>query len=234
MYITHITKVDFLCAFKEAFFTAFIDKNIQGAFAGAGLILHNPGRVLSKMTIRLRTPTPPASPNTALPWLSQTPQNAREATSQKDFIKGRIYNHQGSSPTPMLAAVDQLAKSTMAVMHEVALLRTEVSALRKANEDLSRRAKKTRIRLGGSLTVQQAQDELDQKAVGEQLAQEIRQSRSGAGGARTKIRCCVVCGKPGHNARTCQGARELPKAYYKITYKIIVNYYILQSLTFRP
>jgi hypothetical protein len=26
MYITHITKVDFLCAFKKAFFTAFIDK----------------------------------------------------------------------------------------------------------------------------------------------------------------------------------------------------------------
>jgi len=44
----------------------------------------------------------------------------------------------------MLTAVDQLAKGTMAVMHEVALLRTEVSALRKANKELSkqRRAKK--------------------------------------------------------------------------------------------
>jgi len=29
----------------------------------------------------------------------------------------------------MLTAVDQLAKGTIAVMHEVALLRTEVSAL---------------------------------------------------------------------------------------------------------
>ena len=54
-------------------------------------------------------------------------------------------------------------------MHEVALLRTEVSALRKANKGLSkrRRAKKTHIRLGGSLTVQEAQDLLNQKAVGE-------------------------------------------------------------------
>jgi len=59
-------------------------------------------------------------------------------------------------------------------MHEVALLRTEVSVLRKANKGLSkrRRAKKTRIRLGGSLTVQEAQDLLDQKAVGKQVAQE--------------------------------------------------------------
>jgi len=60
----------------------------------------------------------------------------------------------------------------MAVMYEVALLRIEVSVLRKANKGLSkrRRAKKTRIRFGGSLTVQEAQDLLDQKAVGEQLA----------------------------------------------------------------
>ena len=58
------------------------------------------------------------------------------------------------------------------MMYEVALLRIEVSALRKANEGLSkrRRAKKTRVRLGGSLTVQEAQDLLDQKAVGKQIA----------------------------------------------------------------
>jgi len=51
----------------------------------------------------------------------------------------------------------------MAVMHEVALLRTEVLVLRKANKGFSkrRRAKKTRIRLKGSLTVQKVQDLLD-------------------------------------------------------------------------
>ena len=72
----------------------------------------------------------------------------------------------------MLTAVDQFIKGVMAMMHEVALLRTEVSSLRKANEGLSkrRRAKKTRVRLGGSLTVQEAQDILDQKAMGEQVA----------------------------------------------------------------
>ena len=55
----------------------------------------------------------------------------------------------------MLETVDQLAKDTAAVMHQVALFRAEVSSLHKANEGLSkrRRAKKTRVRLGGSLTV---------------------------------------------------------------------------------
>jgi len=98
----------------------------------------------------------------------------------------------------------------MAIMHEVALLRTEVLALRKANKGLSkrRRAKKTRVRLGGSLTIQEAQDLLDQKAIGKQLVQEIQQNGSSAGGSRTKIRCYSVYGKPSHNARTCKEAAE--------------------------
>jgi len=42
----------------------------------------------------------------------------------------------------------------------------------------------------------------------EQLAQEGRQNGGGAGESRTKIQCCGVCGKPGHNARTCKEAAE--------------------------
>ena len=47
----------------------------------------------------------------------------------------------------MLIAVDQLIKGTMAMMHQVALLRSENAALCKANEALSkrRRAKRTRV-----------------------------------------------------------------------------------------
>ena len=72
----------------------------------------------------------------------------------------------------MLTAVDRLAKGTMVVMYEVAFLRAEVSALRKVNKGLSKRrkAKKTHIRLRGSLTVQDARVLLNGKAVGEQLA----------------------------------------------------------------
>jgi hypothetical protein len=71
MHITYITKLEFFCAFKEAFFTSFTEKNIQKAFTGAGLILYDPERVISKMDIRLRTLTPLISrPGTPLPWLS--------------------------------------------------------------------------------------------------------------------------------------------------------------------
>ena len=90
----------------------------------------------------------------------------------------------------MLAAVDQLTKGTMAVMHEVALLRSEVSSLRKANEALSkrRRAKRTRIQLGGSLAVQDAQEALGQGVVGGEGVQKTQPDGGGAGGGRTRVR----------------------------------------------
>ena len=110
----------------------------------------------------------------------------------------------------MLTAVDQLTKGTMAVMHQVALLRSENAALRKANEALSkrRRAKRTRVQLGGSLTIQGAQESLGQGVVGGEGVQETQPESGGAGGGRTRVRCCGVCGKPGHNARTSQEVAE--------------------------
>ena len=92
----------------------------------------------------------------------------------------------------------------------MALLRSENAALRKANEALSkrRRAKRTRVQLRGSLVVQDAQDVLGQGAVGREGVQEMQPEGGGAGGVRTRVRCCGVCGKPGYNARTCQEAVE--------------------------
>ncbi len=66
-------------------------------------------------------------------------------------------------------------------MHEVALLRSEVSSLRKANEALSK-PKKTCVQLGGSLAVLDAQDVLGQGDVGREGVQEMQPGGGGAGG----------------------------------------------------
>ncbi len=140
LHINHISKLEFLCAVCESFFASITERNIQGGFAGAGLVPYDLERVLSKLNVKHRTPTTPTSrPSTAQSWVFQTPYNPREADSQSTLIKNRIANHQNSSRTSLLAAMDQLTKRTMAVMHEVALLRSEVSSLRKANEALSKR-----------------------------------------------------------------------------------------------
>jgi hypothetical protein len=185
MHINHVSKLEFLCSFREAFFVSMTEKNVQGGFAGAGPVPYDPERVLSKLDVKLRTPTPLNSrAGTPQPWVFQTPHNSREATSQSTLIKTRIANHQNSSPTSMLAAVNQLAKSTTAVMHRVAILESEVSSLCKANEALSKRqrAKRTRVQLGGSIAVQDAKDQLAQKSGVGEAAQEKEQDGGDAGG----------------------------------------------------
>ena len=58
IHINHISKLEFLCGFREAFFASMTERNIQGGFAGSGLVPHDPERVLSKLDIKLRTLTP--------------------------------------------------------------------------------------------------------------------------------------------------------------------------------
>jgi hypothetical protein len=91
-------------------------------------------------------------------------------------------------------------------MHEVVLLRNEVRNLRDANEILSRRrrAKRTRLQKEGEITVQEASQVIDQMDVNAQVVTES--SRSGGRGRSVGpgVRRCGICGKTGHNARTCQ------------------------------
>lgn len=215
-HINHVTKVDFLIGFKEAFFASLTEENIKAGFRGAGLVPIDQEVVLSKLDIRLRTPSPLGSPSAdPTPWVSQTPSNPIEATSQSEFIKGRIAHHQSSSPTPIFSAMDQMAKGTQAIMHSMTLLTAEVHSLRKANKELSRRrrAKKTHVRLGGSLSVQDGLAEIDQKDADVQLEQEMREYSGRKKRVETGRRCCSKCGKPGHNARTCQEDREMSNVH---------------------
>jgi hypothetical protein len=215
-HITHVTKVEFLSAFREAFFTSVTEENIRGGFRGSGLIPLNPESVISKLDIKLRTPTPPAPPSTTMDsWVSKTPQTAVEASSQSKFIKTRIANHQNSSPTSIYQAVDQIMKGAQSMIHSVALLKDRVETLEKANHALSkrRRAKRTRIHQGGSLTVQDAQDVLDQRSADEQVQQEMRHHGGPGRGAPGRERRCGACGKTGHNARTCQKDEEMSNVY---------------------
>jgi hypothetical protein len=209
--ITHITKEDFIPAFRVAFQASLTESNIQGGFRGAGLVPFDPERVISTLDLKLRTPTPQNSrPSTADPWTSQTPSNPIQAISQGSFIKERVARHQGSSPTMILDAVDSLSKSTSKVMYQMALLQEEVKQLRRANETLSKRRRRTKGRLqeGGSLNVQEAQAIMDNKGIAGQLKQEVR----GGGGSRvrteTRARRCGNCNATGHNSRTCPIVRE--------------------------
>ena len=56
--ITHITKEDFIPAFRAAFQVSLTKSNIQGGFRGAGLVPFDPERVILTLDLKLWTPTP--------------------------------------------------------------------------------------------------------------------------------------------------------------------------------
>jgi hypothetical protein len=190
---------------------AITSENIKAGFRGSGLVPYDPQAVLSKLDIKLRTPTPTGPPlPEADPWVSQTPRTSTDAISQSEHVRSRLARHQGSSPTILFSAVTQLAKGTELMAHEMTLLRDRVRTLEKANIALAkrRRAKRTRIQAGGALTVGDARrliarKEGNKEGLGEGLA-EGEGSEAGPSASRR----CKGCGKVGHNIRTCQEVEE--------------------------
>jgi hypothetical protein len=75
-HIHHISKETFLPAFKAAYERTFTEENARVGFRGAGLVLFNPDAVLSKLDVRLRTPTLLRRDDAA--WEAKTPRNAKE------------------------------------------------------------------------------------------------------------------------------------------------------------
>ncbi|USP74611.1 hypothetical protein yc1106_01885 [Curvularia clavata] len=108
-YINHITKLEFLPAFKTAFDQSFTPANICSAFRGIGLIPLQPDTILSKLDVQLRTPTPPAILAEALRQ-ARTPSNARELKAQSTLIRDRVQRHQDSSLASIITAINQLKK----------------------------------------------------------------------------------------------------------------------------
>ncbi|KAF1922813.1 DDE-domain-containing protein, partial [Didymella exigua CBS 183.55] len=95
-HINHITKLEFLPAFKAAFNQSFTSANICSAFRGAGLVPLQPDAVLSKLDVQLlRTPTPAALPEAL--WEARTPSNIRELDAQSTLIRDRVRRHKSSS-----------------------------------------------------------------------------------------------------------------------------------------
>ena len=171
----------------------------------------DPEAIISKLDIKLRTPTPTGPPPTdANPWVSQTPYNPTEAVSQSVFVQNIIAKHQESSPTTIFSAMKQLANGTERIIYELTLIKDCIRTFEKANEALSkrRRAKRIRIQDGGTCTGDAAQILIAEK----EAKRSKRQKRSSEEGNEkvglSAPRRCGNCGKIGHNVRTCQKVEE--------------------------
>jgi len=157
-HINHITKLEFLPAFKTAFDRAFTPANICSAFRGAGLVPLQPDAVLSKLDVQLRTPTPAALPEAL--WEARTPSNVRELEAQSTLIRDRVRRHKSSSPASIIEAINQLKKGAEVMMLSAELMRDRIASLEKANKAASARKqrKKKRIQKQGTLTKGEGED----------------------------------------------------------------------------
>lgn len=203
-HINHITKLEFLPAFYAAYTQSITKENIYASFRGAGLVPHDPDRVILKLDVKLRTPTPPA-PGTTL-WEARTPSNARELEAQSILIRERIQRHKSSSPASIIERLNQLEKGSTIAMHEIALIRDRIKSLEKANKAATtrRKYKKKRIQQRGTLTKAEAEEIIAQKEVEQQLEGETRQGKARSGTTRQASARCRRCRETGHNSRTCK------------------------------
>jgi hypothetical protein len=118
--IHHISKETFLPAFKSTYDKIFTPANIRAGFRGARLAPHDPEVVLSKLNMRLRTPTPPQQDNVA--WEAQTPRNAREIEAQSTLIRQRVQNRAGSLASSLDEKIRQLSKGAQEIAHNMVLM----------------------------------------------------------------------------------------------------------------
>jgi hypothetical protein len=128
-------------------------------------------RVLSKLNISLRTPTPLGSrlSTSSSQFTPKTPRTVVQLYKQSSMLKG-LLDRRSQTPTPL---IDQIVKGCAMVMHSATLLSQENANLRAANEKKrQKRQRSTRqIPCEEGLTVEE----------GQKLAKQLNQPVEGDG-----------------------------------------------------
>ena len=206
MGINHIDKLDFLTAFSQAHKEAFKPETIQNAFAAAGLVPYDPNRVISKLDIQLRTPTPPGSQSDSQSsaWSPKTPANLKQLNRQASSIKAMLSRRLQSPQSPTDRAFDQLIKGCQLAMHNAAILRQEVCDLRAENKIQKRKRKKTNkcIAHTEGFTAQEARESMNQADEAPNTTP-VEPASSASQPIRRAPPRCSDCNQLGHKRTRC-------------------------------
>jgi hypothetical protein len=209
----HIDKLDFLADYPRARVEAFQPNIIQSSFAATGIIPVNADRVLSKLNISLRTPSPPSSrpSSRSSQFTPKTPRTAIQLEKQASMLKELLRQRSHSPPTPSKLILDQIIKGAYLSLHGAALLAQDNTNLRAANE--KKRQKRTRS------TRQIAREEGLSIEEGLQLVQKLNEPKEAdevvsheqvdlpnqpIQPARRAPPTCSGCGVTGHRITSCK------------------------------
>ena len=162
--INHIDKLDFLAAYPQVRVDTFKTDTIKTSFAAASLVPFDPERVLSKLNIRLRKPTPlgsrPSSRSSV--FTLKTPATVAELLKQASSIKAFLKRRSNSPPSPSQTALNQLIKGYQIAMQNGILLEQENKELRASNAAQKQKRARINRRLPyeAGVSVQEAQEHL--------------------------------------------------------------------------
>jgi hypothetical protein len=202
--VYHINKEGFLPAFKAAFLDVFTYENCQKAFEATGLVPLNAQRVIDRLEVRLRTPSPVALPET--PWQSRTPSNTYEFGSQSKLVRESFVR----SPTSAQEGFSKLVKGAEEMLHENVLIKARVRELEEQVAELTKRRgrKRKRIQTGGTIEFGAGALQVAKSASTARTLSKKGSSRGSQEKTQPAQRRCGNCGETGHNARTCQKDAE--------------------------
>jgi hypothetical protein len=133
----HIDKCDFLENYQHARLEAFQKPSIiQNSFAASGLVPVDAERVLSKLNISLRTPSPPSSrpSSRSSQFTPKTPRTVVQLQKQALLLKDLLHRRLNTPPSPINSVVNQIIKGAYLSLHSAALLTQDNANLRAANE----------------------------------------------------------------------------------------------------
>jgi hypothetical protein len=198
--VYHINKEGFLPAFKDAFLDVFTYDNCRKAFEAAGLVPIDAQRVLDRLKVYLRTPSPAPLPGT--PWQSQTPSNSLEFSSQSKLVREYFVR----SPTSAQESFSKLIKGAKEMLHKNILIEARVRELKEQLAELTKRKgrKRKRIQTGGTIEFGVGALQVAESASATRTIAKKARGSSSYERAQPGQRRCGNCGKTGHNARTCQ------------------------------
>jgi hypothetical protein len=208
----HIDKLDFLADYPRARIEAFQSNIIRNSFVAAGIIPVDPERVLSKLTICLRTPTPQSSrpSSRSSQFTPKTPRTVIQLEKQASMLEELHKQLSKSPPTPSKTIVNQIIKGCAITIHSATLLAKENADLRAANEKkIQKRTRSTmRIAHEGGLSIKEGL-QLVQQPIQPARANEVVSHKQGDlptrqdQPRRRALPKCGGCGEIGHRVNHC-------------------------------
>jgi hypothetical protein len=205
----YVDKLDFLEAYPAARMEAFKSETVKNSFQSAGLIPFAPERVLLKLDIRLRTPTPPPSrgSDSSRNFTPKTPFTEKELRRQASSIKALLRTRSRSPPSPSDRALNQLVKGFRLTMQGAILLAKENKELRAANEKQKQKRTRSRRQIPAEegLSVQEASQLITEPVeVIEAPLPPRRRRPSPPLQPRTRaLPTCGLCKNQGHRRDAC-------------------------------